>query len=143
MGAHFPTCTGVHMDPLYPNEPSYLSKALFTASTHIIYTEHKDVLAVIIVSTAKKRREIRNNSRDNVSKNFFTCPSAKSSKMPSRITTSSRNSVATAVHSYLTSKTASANSDSFMTDRVIYPQFQTFNIYSSQSLYNAFQLKYS
>ena len=32
---------------------------------------------------------------------------------------------------------------SFTTDRVIYPQFQTFNIYSSQSLYNAFQFKYS
>ena len=40
-------------------------------------------------------------------------------------------------------KTASANSDSFMNDRVIYPQLQTFNIYSSQSLYNASHFKYS
>ena len=65
--------------------------------------------------------------------------------MPSLITPPSHHSVATAVHSYPTSKTASANSDSdsFMNDQVIYPQFQTFNIYSSQSLYNASHFKYS
>ena len=61
--------------PLYTDEPSYLSKALFTTSTHINYTEHKDVLA-IIVSTAKNRRKtIAISGKTSL---VFTCLSAKS-----------------------------------------------------------------